>query len=136
MHRKSSVFLTLALASAIAFPVSAQSAPSAAQQFDKVTDVNAAVVAARAATKEKRYADAEALMLSVTSAKPELVIPWVELGLAQLGLKKYPESEDCFKRALGIDPRRWKRHIQRITTSCPPSPEPLLLKQRALPATL
>ena len=37
--------------------------------------VNAAVVAARAATKDKRYADSEALMLKVTSSRPELVIP-------------------------------------------------------------
>jgi tetratricopeptide (TPR) repeat protein len=107
MNRTPLVFLALTLAATIASPVSAQSAPPATSSFpqsDKIADVNAAVVAARAATKEKRYADAEALMLSVTSAKPELVIPWVELGLAQLGLKKYPQSEDSFKRALGIDP--------------------------------
>jgi tetratricopeptide (TPR) repeat protein len=101
MYRNLSVLFAIVLASATAFPVAAQ---SGASQSDKVADVNAAVVAARVATKEKRYIDAEALMLSVTSAKPELVIPWVELGLAQLGLKKYPESEDSFKRALGIDP--------------------------------
>jgi tetratricopeptide (TPR) repeat protein len=68
-----------------------------------VQGVNADVIAARAATKDKRYADAEALMLKDTAAKPELIIPWVELGLAQMGLKKYPEAEFSFKKALGID---------------------------------
>ncbi len=66
----------------------------------KTSDVNAAVLAARAATKVTHYADAEALMLQVTSSRPELVVPWVELGLAQLGLKKYPEAENSFKMAV------------------------------------
>ncbi len=70
----------------------------------KTADVNAAVVAARAATKDAHYADAEARMLQVTSSRPELVVPWVELGLAQLGLKKYPEAENSFKMAIGTDP--------------------------------
>jgi tetratricopeptide (TPR) repeat protein len=69
----------------------------------KTSDVNAAVVAARTATKVTHYADAEALMLQVTSSRPELVVPWVELGLAQLGLKKYPEAENCFKMAISTD---------------------------------
>ena len=42
-------------------------------------------------------------MLQVTSSRPELVVPWVELGLAQLGLKKYPEAENSFKMAIGTD---------------------------------
>lgn len=80
--------------------------PVAAQSLD---NVNAAVVAARAATKDKRYADSEALMLKVTQGRPELIIPWVELGLAQLGLKKYPEAETSFKIAIGIDPASMQR---------------------------
>ncbi len=91
-----------AIAAAAASQANAQSSASASQP-EKLDNVNAAVVAARAATKEKRYADAEALMLKVTSSKPDLVIPWMELGLAQLGLKKYPEAENSFKIALGID---------------------------------
>jgi len=87
-----------------------QSPPQASSaSSDKVEDVNAAVVQARAATKEKRYTDAEALMLKVTREKPELVVPWVELGLAQLGLKKYPEAEVSFKMAIGIDPASLQR---------------------------
>jgi len=72
-------------------------------------NVNAAVVAARAATKDQHYADAEALMLKVTTAQPRLVVPWAELGLAQLGLKKYSDAENDFKTALGIDEASLKR---------------------------
>ena len=71
--------------------------------------INAAVVAARTATKEKRYADAEALMVPITTSRPELVIPWMELGLAQLGLKQYAEAENSFKTALGTDPKSQER---------------------------
>ena len=74
-----------------------------------IEGVNAAVVAARAATKDQHYAESEALMLKVTESQPEMVVPWAELGLAQLGLKKYAEAEADFKIALGIDPVSVKR---------------------------
>jgi len=67
-------------------------------------NVNALIIEARNATKEKRYTDSEAVMLRVTAANANLVLPWVELGLAQLGLKKYPDAEISFMNALGIDP--------------------------------
>jgi tetratricopeptide (TPR) repeat protein len=76
---------------------------------EKMDKVNAAVVAARAATKEKRYTDAEELMLKVTSSRPELVIPWMELGLAQLGQKQYDGAEISFKMALGTDSKSQER---------------------------
>jgi tetratricopeptide (TPR) repeat protein len=72
-------------------------------------DINAAIVAARAASKEKRYADSEALMLNATKSNPNLILPWVELGLAQIGLKKYDDAENSFKIALGIDPASVRR---------------------------
>lgn len=75
----------------------------------KSESLNALLVSARKATAEKRYADSEALMLPVTSDNPKLILPWVELGLAQLGLKKYDEAEKAFKMALGIDPASLKR---------------------------
>ena len=73
-----------------------------------IQNLNADVVAARKATAEKRYADAEALMLKVTAVKPELLVPRLELALAQLGLKKYSEAEINFKMVLGIDPKSEK----------------------------
>src|SRR6266496_2718293 len=54
--------------------------------------VNAEIVAARKATSEKRFADSEALMQKVTANNPNLIIPWVELGLAEVGLKKYSDA--------------------------------------------
>jgi tetratricopeptide (TPR) repeat protein len=86
-------------------PASAGSAVAA----KKSGNVNADLVAARKATAEKRFADSEALMQQVTQSSPNLILPWVELGLAQLGLKKYPEAENSFKTALGIDPASLKR---------------------------
>jgi tetratricopeptide (TPR) repeat protein len=74
----------------------------------KSENLNADLIAARKATAEKRFADSEALMLKVTQDNPNLILPWVELGLAQLGLKKYSESEASFKKALGIDPASLK----------------------------
>ena len=71
--------------------------------------LNAQIVAARKATAEKRFADSEAMMSKVTTDDPKLVLPWVELALAQLGLKKYPEAENSFKMALGLDPTSIER---------------------------
>ena len=66
--------------------------------------VNVQIVAARKANAEKRYADAEKLMVPLTHENPALVLPWVELGTAQMNLKKYPDAENDFKMALGIEP--------------------------------
>jgi len=59
---------------------------------------------ARAANQEKRFADAETLMLKDTALKPNQVFLWLELGVAQLGLKKYEEAEASFKKVLGTGP--------------------------------
>jgi Tfp pilus assembly protein PilF len=42
-------------------------------------------------------------MEKLTTSKPELIAPWLQLGLAQLNLKKYPEAENSFKVVLGKD---------------------------------
>lgn len=67
-------------------------------------NVNADLVAARLATKEHRYGDSEALMEKDTAANPNLTLPWIELGLAQMGMEEYDKAEMSFKIALGIDP--------------------------------
>lgn len=71
--------------------------------------INAAIAEARKATAEKRYADSESLMGKITAENPALILPWIELGLAQIGDKKYSEAENSFKMALGIDPESLKR---------------------------
>jgi tetratricopeptide (TPR) repeat protein len=69
-----------------------------------VDAINADLKAASADNQEKKYADAEALMHTVTSARPDLVLPWVQLGTAQIGLKKYGDAEFSFNNALGVNP--------------------------------
>jgi len=66
--------------------------------------LNAAIADARRATAEGRFTDSEALMLKITHDNPTLILPWVELGAAQLGLKKFDEAKTSYQKALGIDP--------------------------------
>lgn len=102
---KNSLLLGMVLLFSAACPAFSQGGASVPDPTGKGTmSANAALIAARAATKEKRYADSEALMLKLTATSPEMILSWVELGLAQMGLKKYPEAEQSFKVALGIDP--------------------------------
>jgi tetratricopeptide (TPR) repeat protein len=62
--------------------------------------MNADLKTARAANQEKRFADAETLMRKDTAARPKQPYLWIELGVAQLGQKKYDEAETSFKAAL------------------------------------
>jgi tetratricopeptide (TPR) repeat protein len=94
--------LLLAIATAPAYALQDNSATKAAPWPRE--KVNAALVQARKATAEKRFQDSESLMLQVTQANPQDVLPWVELGLAEMGLKKYPDAENSFKMALGMKP--------------------------------
>jgi len=77
----------------------AAAAPAPAGSLS-VEAMNADLKAARAANQEKRFADAETLMLKDTAAKPNQPYLWIELGLAQLGQKKYDDAEVSFKAAL------------------------------------
>jgi tetratricopeptide (TPR) repeat protein len=104
------VTLLIVPPSSHALPMGIGDPPQAKDSGPESTEsVNAAVIAARAATKEKRFADSEALMLKITNSNPTLIVPWIELGLAQLGLKKYPDAENSFKVGLGIDAQSLKR---------------------------
>jgi tetratricopeptide (TPR) repeat protein len=99
-----------------------------------VDAANADLKLARAANAEKRYADAEALMRKDTGLKPNMLQLWVELGMAQLGLKKYEDAEISFKAALSSGEAAQKQapaggfytegkgtvaHVS-VTTSAPP----------------
>jgi len=66
--------------------------------------MNADLITARAANKEHRYADAEALMLKDSVTMPHASLIWLELGFAEMGQKKYDEAGVAFQTALGIDP--------------------------------
>lgn len=80
-------------------PAAATTAPVAGQLA--IEAANADLKTARAANQEKRYADAETLMARDTALRGDMPYLWIELGQAQLGLKKYPEAETSFKAALG-----------------------------------
>ncbi len=71
---------------------------------NEIANVNALLAQARKASAEKRYGDAEALMLKVTQSQPTVILPWVELGRAQLALNKYPDAENDFRMALKMGP--------------------------------
>jgi tetratricopeptide (TPR) repeat protein len=110
-------FLLLATSASICFTVVAQlpplggaparpapGAPAGLSGKLGVDAINADLKAASTANQEKRFADAEALMLRDTAAKPDLILLWLQLGTAQLGLKKYNDAEFSFRNAIGADP--------------------------------
>jgi tetratricopeptide (TPR) repeat protein len=114
--RRGLLLLSLAFVSISAL-VSAQGLPPLGQSPDQkpaptaatapppsrltVEAANADLKTARAANQEKRYADAEALMLRDTAARADMPYLWIELGQAELGEKKYDDAEASFKAALG-----------------------------------
>jgi tetratricopeptide (TPR) repeat protein len=78
----------------------------------QIKNLNASLVKARDDNKNKNYAEAETLMTQATQAKPDASVLWVELGTAQLGLKKYDDAIQSLKKALDTD-----------TTSKKPNPD-------------
>jgi tetratricopeptide (TPR) repeat protein len=53
--------------------------------------------------KTAKYTEIETLMLRDTAAKPDASVLWAQLGLAQVGLKKYDEAEATFKKTLALE---------------------------------
>lgn len=68
-----------------------------------IKNLNADLQAARVDLRDKKYEEAEQLMLKDTAAKPDAAVLWVELGEAQLGLKKYDDAVVSFKKSLDLD---------------------------------
>jgi tetratricopeptide (TPR) repeat protein len=73
-----------------------------------IKNLNADLNEARQDDKDKKYDAAEALMLKDTGLKPDGELLWYELGLAQLGLKKYDDAETNLKKSIEIasDPKK------------------------------
>lgn len=67
-----------------------------------IKNLNADLAAARASIHDKKYDEAEALMLKDTALKADSELLWYELGNAQLGLKKWPDASASFKKAVDI----------------------------------
>jgi Carboxypeptidase regulatory-like domain len=67
-----------------------------------VKNLNADLNEARQDDKDKKYDAAEALMLKDTALKPDSELLWYELGLAQLGEKKYDDAQTNMKKAIDL----------------------------------
>jgi tetratricopeptide (TPR) repeat protein len=67
-----------------------------------IKTLNVDLAAARTANHDKKYDEAETLMLKDTAAKPDGELLWYELGVAQLGLKKYPDAGNDMQKTLDL----------------------------------
>ncbi len=67
-----------------------------------IKNLNADLAEARQDNKDKKYAEAETLMLKDTALKTDGELLWYELGMAQLGLKKYDDAEASLKKAADL----------------------------------
>jgi len=68
-----------------------------------VKNLNANLTKARDDNKNKNYAEAETLMQQSTQAKPDAPVLWLELGIAQSGLKKYDDASTSLQKAISVD---------------------------------
>jgi tetratricopeptide (TPR) repeat protein len=66
----------------------------------QVKNLNADLATARSDIKDKKFDDAATLMQKDTSAKPDAAVLWVELAIAQNGLKKYDDAITSAKKAI------------------------------------
>jgi tetratricopeptide (TPR) repeat protein len=66
----------------------------------QVKNLNADLATARTDIKEKKFDDAATLMQRDATAKPDAAVLWVELAIAQNGLKKYDDAITSAKKAL------------------------------------
>jgi len=64
-----------------------------------IKNLNADLNEARQDDKDKQFDKAEAIMLKDTALKPDADLLWYELGIAQIGLKKYDDAINSLKKA-------------------------------------
>jgi tetratricopeptide (TPR) repeat protein len=67
-----------------------------------IKNLNADLAEARTANHDKKYDVAETLMLKDTGLKPDGELLWYELGLAQMGLKKYDDAATSLKKTIEL----------------------------------
>ncbi len=67
-----------------------------------IKNLNADLNEARQDDKDKKFDAAEALMLKDTALKSDSELLWYELGLAQLGEKKYDDAQTNLKKAIDL----------------------------------
>jgi tetratricopeptide (TPR) repeat protein len=67
-----------------------------------IKNLNADLNEARQDNKDKKFAEGETLMLKDTGLKPDGELLWYELGMSQLGLKKYDDAATSLKKAADL----------------------------------
>jgi tetratricopeptide (TPR) repeat protein len=77
-----------------------------------IKTLNADLNTARQDNKDKKYDEAEALMLKDTVLRPDGVLLWYELGNAQLGEKKWDDAIASYKKVLDLDVASKKPNIE------------------------
>jgi tetratricopeptide (TPR) repeat protein len=73
------------------------------KENSNVGKLNDLLKQARAANQAKQYDQAATLMQQATTIKPDAAVLWLELGIAQTGLKKYDDAQTSLKKALDLD---------------------------------
>ena len=76
---------------------------AAMKENGQIKNLNADLIKARQDNKDKNYAEAETLMLKDTAAKPDASVLWLELGMAQSGLKKYDDATTSLKKVVDLE---------------------------------
>ena len=68
-----------------------------------IKNLNSDLKEARQDNHDKNFAAAETLMTRDTTAKPDAAVLWVELGIAQKGLKKNDDAVTSLQKAIQLD---------------------------------
>ena len=89
----------------------ADASGATARQALGATAARADVDAKEAEIRAAKYTEVETLMLKDTAAKPDASVLWVQLGQAEVGLKKYDEAEATFKKTLELEAASKKPNI-------------------------
>jgi len=67
-----------------------------------IKNLNADLAEARTDNHDKKYAEADALMTKDTGLKPDGELLWYELGVAQLGEKKWEDATTSLKKTIEL----------------------------------
>jgi tetratricopeptide (TPR) repeat protein len=89
----------------------ADGAHAAAAQELGASASKADIEAKTAEIKTAKYTDIETMMSKDTVLRPAEPVLWAYLGQAQAGLKKYPEAETAYKKALEVDAASKKPNV-------------------------
>lgn len=82
------------------------------KQNTVIKNLNKDLKQARQDNQDKNYAQAEALMQKGVQAMPNAYLLWVELGRAQLGLKKYNDAVTSLNKAITLDKATKKPNLE------------------------